>query len=140
MKLRILLFLVFCAGSCHSLEAGEGEKETRRQGRILFATTTTSTSTVTTYSVCWKASVAAQTAVYGCKRKRSLHSLLESSVPKSDEGSALVSPSRSLEDEEFSIEEVCVNFMINYFSILHKYSLYLTVLLKLTFFFHLPES
>ena len=130
MKLKILLFLVFCAGSCYSQEAEEGQRASRRQGRVLFATTTTSTTTMSTYgntglwlvntghvtwkltsdwsaALCWKASVVAQTGVYGCKKKRSLPvSYILDSIPSSDADTEQLAPTKSLSEEDFSIDEV----------------------------------
>merc|ERR1712150_80144 len=106
MKLKILIFLVFCAGSCYSQEAEEGQRASRRQGRVLFATTTTSTTTMSTYALCWKASVVAQTGVYGCKKKRSLPvSYILDSIPSSDADTEQLAPTKSLSEEDFSIDE-----------------------------------
>ena len=104
MKARILIFFVFCAGLCSSEEIKE--KAIRRQGRVLFATTTTSTSTASTYAICWKASAAAQTAIYGCKKKKRAFPFLDN-VPTSDGVTAAqLAPTKSLSEDDFSIDEV----------------------------------
>ena len=102
MKIRVLLFLVFCAGSCYSQE--EGQNVAKKQGRVLFATTTTSTTIMSTYALCWKAQSAAQTALYGCKRKRSFPLL--DSLPSSDGNTAQLYPTKSLSEADVSIDEV----------------------------------
>ena len=102
MKIRVLLFLVFCVGSGYSQE--EVQDVAKKQGRVLFATTTTSTTTMSTYALCWKAVSVAQTAVYGCKRKRSFPLL--DSVPSSDGDTAQLSPTRSISEEDVSIDKV----------------------------------
>ena len=112
MKARILIFLVFCAGLCHAEEIEGGQKIKKRQGRVLFATTTTSTTTASTYAICWKASVAAQTAVYGCKKKRSFPFL--DNVPTSDGDTAQLAPTKSLSEDDISIDEVNYSFSILY--------------------------
>ena len=106
MKIKILLFLVFCAGFCYSQEAGAGPKVLKRQGRVLFATTTSTTTTVSTYALCWKASVAAQTGIYGCKKKRSLGKNLLNSFPASKSDAALLAPTKSISDLDVSLDEV----------------------------------
>lgn len=106
MKIKILLFLVFCAGACYSQEAGTGPKDPKRQSRVLFATTTSTTTTVSTYVLCWKAANAAQTAVYGCKKKRSLGKKLLDSLPTGKSDASLLAPTKSISDLDVSFDEV----------------------------------
>ena len=106
MKIRVLLFLVFCAGSVYSQE-DEGRNVAKKKGRVLFATTSTTTTIMSTYALCWKAQSVAQTALYGCKRKRSFPLL--DSIPASDGNTAQLAPTRSVSEEDVSIDEVEVS-------------------------------
>merc|ERR1719323_2143076 len=105
MNIKILLFLVFCAGACYSQEAGTASMVPKRQGRVLFATTTSTTITVSTFELCWKASVAAQTAVYGCKKKRSLGKKLLDSFPTGKSDASLLAPTQSIPDLDVPFDE-----------------------------------
>ena len=105
MKIKILLFLVFCAGACYSQEAEDGQKVPKRQGRVLFATTTSTTKTVSTYALCWKAQSAAQTGVYGCKKKRSLAKLILNNSPTSKSDAALLAPTKTISGLDDSLDE-----------------------------------
>ena len=128
MKARILIFFVFCAGLCYSEEIKE--KATRRQGRVLFATTTTSTSTASTYAICWKASAAAQTAIYGCKKKKRSFPFLDN-VPTSDGVTAAqLAPTKSLAEDDFSIDEVNDSQCLQFFAYWIEKNIYMNVVLK----------
>ena len=78
-----------------------------RQGRVLFATTTTSTTTESTYAICWKASFSTVTGLYGCKRKRSTDRFtFRDDVPSHNEEIPQLSPTKSLTEDDISIDEV----------------------------------
>merc|ERR1712045_858559 len=101
MKIKILFFLVFCAGSCYC-----DEESQPRQGRVLFATTTTSTTTESTYAICWKASFSTVTGLYGCKRKRSTDRFtFRDDVPSHNEEIPQLSPTKSLTEDDICIDE-----------------------------------
>ena len=66
--MRSVILLVFL---CISLSLAEDGDE--RDGKLLFATTMTSSTTVSTSAICYVASHVSSTAMYGCKKKKSLN-------------------------------------------------------------------
>ena len=66
--MRSVILLVFL---CISLSLAEDGDE--RDGKLLFATTMTSSPTVSPSAICYVASHVSSTAMYGCKKKKSLN-------------------------------------------------------------------
>ena len=62
-----LLFITFIASS--GLTNGQ-EASSAKSPRLLFATTKTTTSTLTATTICWKPLTASATVVLACKKKK----------------------------------------------------------------------